>query len=84
MKYNRSEIFKAAWAAYRTGKSSFGICLKNAWANAKFADMDFGMFETYESKPSTNAHRFDLTSKAGIARFRITEKLLAGYTQGQL
>ena len=40
MKYNKSEIMKAAWTLYRTAqkwvnKLSFGECLRRAWENAK-------------------------------------------------
>ena len=40
MKYNKSEIMKAAWTLYRTArkwvnKLSFGECLCRAWDNAK-------------------------------------------------
>ncbi|MDR1594288.1 MAG: hypothetical protein LBS43_07390 [Prevotellaceae bacterium] len=84
-RYNRSQIFKAAWTAYKGGKAvSFGVCLKNAWADAILSNMDFTMFEIPVSKPDANAHKFDTTTKAGITRFRITEKLLAGYTQAQV
>lgn len=40
MKYNKSEIMKAAWALYRKAQKwvsslSFSECLRRAWANAK-------------------------------------------------
>lgn len=40
MKYNKSEIFRNAWATYRMAqkwvqKLSFGECLRRAWAKAK-------------------------------------------------
>ena len=42
MKYNKSEIMKAAWKTYNMSKrwvasyqKTFGECLKAAWANAK-------------------------------------------------
>lgn len=43
MRYNKSEIMKAAWAMYRSGSrdlhgrlvTPFSTCLRIAWANAK-------------------------------------------------
>jgi hypothetical protein len=85
-KYNKSEIFKRAWAEYRKGNASFSECLKHSWAIA-ICDMDdFAMFDApaTKSKPNPEDHKIDLTTKAGITRFRIIEKLKAGYTQAQL
>jgi hypothetical protein len=84
-RYNKSEIFKSAWAEYREGNASFSECLKKAWADAIMDNIDFGMFDFVpEVKPNPDAHKFDLTTKAGITYFRIIEKLKAGYTQAQL
>jgi hypothetical protein len=85
-KYNKSEIFKRAWAEYREGNASFSECLKHSWAIA-ICDMDdFAMFDApaTKSKPKQDAHKFDLTTPAGIRYATIVEKLKAGYTQAQL
>lgn len=35
MKYNLSNIMRAAWGIFRKGVASFSVALRMAWANAK-------------------------------------------------
>ena len=53
MKYNRSEIMKAAWGmkrSYSCRSLTFGECLKRAWANAKTTAADTAEFDRLNGK----------------------------------
>jgi hypothetical protein len=85
MKYNKSEIMKAAWAYYRTGNyRNFSLALSKAWREARkvaadrlkgmitFAEVNIGDTLTFEYGDHGNTVTRTVTA--------ISESTLAGYT----
>lgn len=76
MKYNKSEIMKAAWNLYRmfqkcVTKLSFSECLRRAWANAKNEN------ETTQKLMSNNCCKVICGNRLGLRR-----TVVADYTMG--
>ena len=78
MKYNKSEIMKAAWNLYRTNFSRFfGKCLSKAWALAKAAANK----EAFTGYTTFNGFDFRFWSNYGKRRIYVTgyRKQYSGY-----
>lgn len=73
MKYNRSEIMKAAWKMVKTAGMKISAALKAAWASAKAPLKQLHMKEWFANKVA-NEIRHNLHTTEIFAILRETEK----------
>lgn len=75
MKYNLSEIMKAAWKLVKTAGMTISAALKNAWAAAKFPLKQLSMKDWFATKVA-NEIRHNLHTPDIFAVLRETEKAM--------
>ena len=73
MKYNKSEIMKAAWNLVKTAGMTISDALKRAWASAKASVKQLHMKEWFANKVA-NEIRTNLHTTEIFAVIRETEK----------